>query len=429
MFTRDKIWNQAMKMMNNTSNSFFLTGKAWTGKSTLIKEFIANTDKKVLVCAPTGIAAINVNGLTIHSLLKIWPKTTRNNVRQIRGWNKELLEECDTIIIDEVSMVRADLMDIVDISLRINTECKDEPFGWKQIILVWDMYQLPPVFEYRDSDLARNFYSYYDTKYFFSALVFQNNLTGQWKFDWPVIQLEKIYRQEDWVFKDLLNKIRDGSITQVDLDTINGNVWKDLWPDAIHLTTLNKMAKAVNATKMEEIRTNSHIYEATFTGAKISNLSLMEDMLIVKPWAQIMMLNNTEFWRNGTVWKYLWEIDWVVTVDIKWTTYPVPVYEQELIVPYIDIWKHSIEYKSVGKMVQYPFKLARAVSIHKAQGSTFDKIYVDLWTWAFDAWQTYVALSRVTKFEWLSLTRPISLRDVILDQDIVEFMNDNQRLS
>lgn len=164
---RDKIAKEALNLLENTNESFFLTWKAWTGKTTLIKYFKDNTKKNVLLLAPTGIAALNVWWQTIHSLFKFNPKTTTTNVREVFWKNAELINNADTIIIDEISMVRADLMDCIDISLKKNTWNYSEQFWWKQIVIVWDMYQLPPVFEFKeDTDVSRNFYVYYKTKYF-----------------------------------------------------------------------------------------------------------------------------------------------------------------------------------------------------------------------------------------------------------------------
>ena len=213
------------------------------------------------------------------------------------------------------------------------------------------------------------------------------------------------------------------------MDKLNTRVNADLGLGAIHLTTLNYMAEQINRDKLSEIKINSYIYTAHYIGEPIKNLSQMEDTLIIKPWAQIMMLNNTPNWRNGTIWKFLWESWESCLIEIDWEKYEVDRYEQELVVPYVEMWSKKIEYKNIGTMIQFPFKLAWAISIHKAQGSTFDKVYVDLWeNWAFDAWQTYVALSRVRTFEWLSLSRPVTIRDVIIDEDIKEFF-DNQKLA
>lgn len=418
---RDPIAQEALNLLESTNDSFFLTGKAGTGKTTLIKHFIETTNKSVLVLAPTGIAALNVNGQTIHSLFKFTPKTTTTSIREVMWENRKLIIECDTIIIDEISMVRADLMDCIDIALKINTNNYDKPFWWKQMVFVWDMYQLPPVFEYgEDTDVSRNFYTYYPTKYFFSAMIFEHN----GGFSWPIIELKKIYRQEDSVFKDLLNAIRDWSVDQSVLDTLNQRVWVDLWPDVIHLTTLNRMAEQINQEHLQSIKKNSEMYVAYHLWTTVKNLSQMEDTLLVKPWAQIMMLNNTDFWRNWTIGKYAWPIDEdTCMVEIEWKQYIVEKYEQKLVIPYVELWSKKIEYKNIWSIIQFPFKLAWAISIHKAQWSTFEKAYVDLGNWAFDAGQTYVALSRVKSFEWLSLTRPIIMKDVILDEDINDFMN------
>lgn len=418
---RDDIAQQALNILHNTEDSFFLTGKAGTGKTTLIKDFIETTDKSVLVLAPTWIAALNVNGQTIHSLFKFNPKTTSTNVREVMWDNRKLIIEADTIIIDEISMVRADLMDCIDISLKINTGNFDKPFWWKQMVFVGDMYQLPPVFEFgEDTDISRNFYIYHRTKYFFSAMIFEHN----WWFNRPIIELKKIYRQEDWVFKDLLNSIRDWSVDKTILDKLNERVWVNLWDDVIYLTTLNRMAEQINQQKLSEIKTNSIMYTADYIGNTIKKLSQMEDVLLVKPWAQIMMLNNTDNRRNWTIGKYIKEIDEdTCVVEIKWEQFIVNKYKQDLVIPYVELGSKKIQYRNIWAMIQFPFKLARAISIHKAQGSTFEKAYIDLWeNGAFDAWQTYVALSRVKTFEWLGLSRAINMRDVILDEDIQNFM-------
>jgi hypothetical protein len=318
-------------------------------------------------------------------------------------------------------MVRADLMDCIDIALKKNTGNYDKPFGWKQMVFVWDMYQLPPVFEFNeDTDIARNFYIYHNTKYFFSAMIFEHD----WWFKRPVIELEHIYRQDDFIFKDLLNSIRDWNATVETLESLNKRVNVDLWDDAVHLTTLNRMAEKINQTELGKIQRNSTMYIASYEWNVVKNLSQMEDTLLVKPGAQIMMLNNTEFRRNWSIWKFVKEInDFSCVVEVDKVRHIVSRYEQKLVVPYIEIWANKIEYKNVGAMTQFPFKLAWAISIHKAQGSTFDKAYVDLGiTWAFDAGQTYVALSRVTSFEWLWLTRAIVQRDVIVDEDIRDFL-------
>lgn len=426
---RDGVAQEALDLLENTDVSFFLTGKAWTGKTTLIKHFIETTKKNVLVLAPTGIAALNVNGQTIHSTFKFWAKITPSTVKDLYGENLKLIIEADTIIIDEVSMVRADLMDCIDMSLRRNTMYPNKRFGGKQIILVGDMYQLPPVFEFwEDTDVTRSFNNYYDTKYFFSAMTFKHN----GGFKWPVIELTKIYRQEDWPFKDILNAIRDGQCDKKMLDRLNERVGIDLWDNAIHLTTLNRMARKINEDKLKAINERSSMIDAYYIwdGKKLKDLTQMEETLIVKPGAQIIMLNNTPNRRNGTIAKFIKQFDEdVCIVEIDWEQYTVPKYEQEITAPFVELGTKEIKYRHIGTIIQFPFKLARAISIHKAQGSTFDKIYVDLGDWAFDAWQTYVVLSRVKTFEWLSLTRPITMRDVILDEDIKEFMSANQKLS
>ena len=239
-------------------------------------------------------------------------------------------------------------MDCINISLKLNTGQDDKPFGWKQMILVGDLYQLPPVFEFKqNSNLERKFYAYRATKYFFDAMIFKHN---EW-FNRPIMKLEKIYRQTDKDFTDLLNKTRDWSATQETLDKLNTRVWIDLWEWSIHLTTLNKMAQNINNEKLAEIKTNATMFFAEYPSkTKVSNLSQMEDVLTVKPWAQIMMLTNTESWRNWTIAKFIKPITKdFCEIEVNWKTHTLKKYEQELIVPYIELWSDKIEYKTIWK--------------------------------------------------------------------------------
>jgi len=241
-------FSETLELLENTSRSVFITGKAGTGKSTLLRIFRDNTKKKVVVLAPTGVAALNVRGQTIHSFFRFKPDITQDKVKKItKNKDKNIYQEVDTIVIDEISMVRADLLDCVDKFLRLNSGKVKEPFGGKQMVFIGDLYQLPPVVKAKEREI---FKTWYDTPYFFSAHVFQN-------LPFEFIELEKIFRQKDEIFIEILNAIRNGTATEELLAVLNQRYKPDYVPPEgefyIYLTTLNRLANEINDEQLAKI--------------------------------------------------------------------------------------------------------------------------------------------------------------------------------
>jgi ATP-dependent DNA helicase PIF1 len=416
-------FRQALHIMEDTRKSVFITGRAGTGKSTLLNHFRQTTEKKVAVLAPTGVAALNVRGQTIHSFFGFKPNITPERVRIVRsGDDRNIYRKLDAIVIDEISMVRADLLDCVDRFLRLNGRRKDRPFGGLQMIFIGDLYQLPPVATGAERQIFR---SLYESPYFYSAGVFSS-------LEMEFVELEKIYRQHDDTFIRLLNAIRNNSITEDDLTLLNQRCLPDFEPPPdefyIYLTTTNALAEEVNDRQLT--RLNGTLY--TFTG-RIEGEFGREYLptavdLQVKEGAQIMMLNNDAEgrWVNGSIGKIL---------DILPGRNSEHIVVAELadggvveITPYTwEIFRFfaedgQLKSEVVGRFRQYPLMLAWAVTIHKSQGKTFDRVIIDIGKGAFAHGQTYVALSRCTTLDGIVLRRPILKKHVLMDYRVLKFL-------
>ena len=454
---------QALQIMEETSENLFLTGEAGTGKSTLLKYFRYTTKKNVVLLAPTGVAALNVGGQTIHSFCGFKPDITVASVKKLSGnWAKsklKLLEKLDTIVIDEISMVRADLLDCVDKFLRINSSSPNKPFGGVQIVFIGDLYQLPPV--EKDFVAVSGLLNTYESPYFFDSIAFRNS-------QWIHIKLQQMYRQQDSVFIDLLNAIRNNKATQEHLDTLNQRSNEDgekftFEQFAIYLTPHNAQAKRVNSFFLDKLSSVESVYTGRATG-KFEGKEPPTDMqLSIKSGAQVMMLNNDlqKRWVNGTMGKVVGvrtaqgaepegdeeehryvsedsepgfepykkpeiqssnEDAIIIKLETGKTVYVVP-HTWEMFRFALNKSTQKIESKSAGTFTQYPFKLAWAVTIHKAQGKTFNKVYLDLSTGTFAHGQLYVALSRCRTLEGIFLKRPVTQKDIILDERILKFLN------
>jgi ATP-dependent exoDNAse (exonuclease V) alpha subunit len=416
-------FRQALKTMENSARSVFVTGRAGTGKSTLLTFFRLNTRKRVVVLAPTGVAALNVKGQTIHSFFGFKPNITLETVRRVRTRNEasSVYRKIDAIIIDEISMVRADLLDCVDRFLRLNGPDPDAPFGGIQMIFIGDLYQLPPVVSSTESSAFR---SLYETPYFYSARSFA-------PLNMEFIELEKVYRQHDQTFIDLLNAIRNNSITEDGLRSLNQRYLPDFEPPQgqmyIYLTTTNDMAGQINEAELSRLKTRAHTFSASIEGDFSSEYLPTKTELQVKVGAQIMMLNNDpeERWVNGTIGK----ITGIVTRGNQDTV------EAELtdgetveITPYTwEIFRFfatggQLQSEVIGRFRQYPLMLAWAVTIHKSQGKTFDRVVVDLGRGTFAHGQAYVALSRCTTLEGLVLRKPLLKQHVRTDYRVMKFL-------
>jgi ATP-dependent DNA helicase PIF1 len=451
----------ALEIMQNTRENLFLTGEAGTGKSTLLQNFRKTTDKNIVVLAPTGVAALNVQGQTIHSFCAFGPDITLQKVKKLNpsSGKRKLLEKLGTIIIDEISMVRADLLDCVDKFLRINGPAADMPFGGLQMIFIGDLYQLPPV--EKDFGSGGALLKEYASPYFFDSRAFKST-----KFNF--VELKTMYRQKEQVFLEVLNAVRNNAATTEHLSVINSRVHgqEDRFTFerfSIYLTPINRRATEVNNYFLQRIESPVKIYTGTARGS-FQDRELPTDLnLQIKVGAQIMMLNNDQQrrWVNGTMGKIIriekpsavsppckggvaaeggrgggWsyesfdddledqnnQSDTIIVELETGETVEVEPYTWEMFQFVLDKYTQSVDSKTVGTYTQYPFKLAWAVTIHKAQGKTFDKVYVDLSSGTFAHGQLYVALSRCRTLAGLTLKRPIYPQDIILDNRIVSFL-------
>ncbi|WP_306668681.1 AAA family ATPase [Candidatus Cardinium sp. cByotN1] len=418
---------KALDLMKSGEKNVFITGKAGTGKSSLLKHFRENTQKKIAVLAPTGTAAVNIKGQTLHSFFGLKPDVTLAAIKTIKeNKNKEnIYKKLDAIIIDEISMVRADLLDCIDKFLRLNGKNENKPFGGVQVICIGDLYQLPPVVPSKEKQI---FQSHYPTPYFFSAHCFKS-------LNLEFIELDKIYRQRDTTFIELLNHIRNNSITDSEIGIINERYDAVFEPDLddfyIYLTTTNASAQAINAQRLKGIKSKEFTFDGTIEGdfPKEQLPTLVE--LNLKLGAQVMMLNNESNGKfiNGTIGKIiaidrdnavpklviLLEIGKKVTVGpYTWESYKFYLEDSQL------------KSTTTGAFTQYPVMLAWAITIHKSQGKTFEKVVLDIGKGTFAHGQIYVALSRCTSLEGLVLKKPIAKKHVWMDFHVVKFATNYQ---
>ena len=411
-------FKSAFGLMECTKECLFITGKAGTGKSTLLKYFKANTGKKIIVLAPTGVAAINVGGQTIHSFFRLPPKIIQKDaIRRLR--DKSLLDNLDMVIIDEVSMVRSDLMDGIDYALRLNRGKMKTPFGGIQMVFFGDLFQLSPVVENEAKQILEEQYS---SPYFFSAKVFDDCHIR-------AIELSTIYRQKDTSFMELLNRVRNKEHTKEDLGILNKRVRKDATvskKDAtVMLTTTNILANTINQDRLSKLSSKEIIYEAKASGKFEESTYPTNASLKLKKGAQVILLKNDpeKRWVNGTLAKIVALSKDSIVVDISGFAYDLPVAKWQKIKYSYDEAEDKIEAEVVGDFAQYPIKLAWAITIHKSQGQTFDKVIIDMGRGAFTHGQLYVALSRCTCMDGIMLKRLVNNSDIIFDQRIYEFNN------
>lgn len=406
---------RAFDLMEKTNECIFVTGKAGTGKSTLLQYFRQNTKKKVVILAPTGVAAINVDGQTIHSFFKFPPRfIQRENIRRKR--DRELIQKIDMVVIDEVSMVRADLMDGVDYSLRINRDEMKLPFGGVQVIFFGDLFQLPPVV---DKEMRDIYDEKYRTPYFFSAEVFNRiKVKG--------IELTKIYRQTNTDFINLLNKVRSKEHTEEDLEFLNSRVIKNIADGLNHcitLTTTNNDASLINETRLNKLPSKEYRYTADVQGEFEESSYPTDFCLKLKKGAQVILIKNDpdKRWVNGTIGTINDLADNSISVEIEGAVHQVTRVVWEKIIYEYNEEEDKVEQKVMGTFTQYPIKLAWAITIHKSQGQTFDNVIIDFGDGAFAHGQAYVALSRCTSLGGVILKRPVIHSDIIFDERIHEF--------
>lgn len=418
---------KAFELLEKSTQNLFLTGKAGTGKSTFLRNWLIHSQKKCAVLAPTGIAAINVEGQTIHSFFLLEPRAYRpfeptNLFPTYKNKRAKLLDKVDVIVIDEISMVRADLLTAIDISLKKHMKTA-EPFGGKQMLFIGDLFQLPPVVNSNNYD-EQDVISQYPSKYFFDAAI-----DG---IEFNTIELKRIYRQqeEERVFIEMLNRIRHGQVTQRLLDFINQRVMQadELPEKVIVISTRNQKVNQINAMELAKLEGDSHSFtgerKGTFEHKREHDLPAPEK-LTLKTGARVMFTKNDldKRWVNGTLGTVIAINDKEVEVELDsgGTEKVTPVTWEDNKYAWNEKEK-VVDKTTVGEYTQYPLKLAWAITIHKSQGLTFDKVLIDLDRGAFDTGQAYVALSRCTHLEGIWLSVPIRESDIMVDERVVQFM-------
>lgn len=419
----NKQFHQAFNILENSNKNLFLTGKAGTGKSTFLQYFIANTKKTYIILAPTGVAALNVDGETIHSFFKFMPNITRKEVLAKAGRIKDnsLHSKIEIIIIDEISMVRADLMDFMDIYLRKVLK-KRTPFGGKQVLFIGDLYQLPPVVTSREKDF---FQEKYASPYFFDAEVIKNP-----KFRMEFIELEKIYRQKDRKFIKVLNAARNKTVQEEDFQLLNSRIdpsFED--KDYITLTPTNDLADRINTRELNKIKAKSKIYIADITGNFKANSYPTEIRLKLKPGTRIMFLNNDSSgrWVNGTMGTVRKLSNNGIEVENDFgDKFQVAPHTWSVKQSVYDRKAGQLKKETIGSFTQIPVRLAWAVTIHKSQGKTFEKVIIDLGRGSFAHGQTYVALSRCTDLSGMILKKEIKKSHLLIDYRVVKFLTSYQ---
>ena len=430
--TQNKEFQDALNLIQYTRQSVFLTGKAGTGKSTFLKYVCEITKKKHIVVAPTSIAAINAGGSTLHSFFKLpfYPLLPDDPNFSLKGGklhsflkytsaHRKLIKEVELVIIDEISMVRADIIDFIDKILRVYSQNMREPFGGKQILLVGDVYQLEPVLKNDEREIINRFYP---TPYFFSARVFN-------EIELISIELIKVYRQTDKVFVNVLDHIRTNTAGAADLQLLNtrynAKIEENESDMYITLATRRDTVDFINEKKLAELPGDSTIFTGEIKGEFPENSLPTQMELEVKPGAQIIFIKNDyeRRWVNGT-------IGTIAGIDEDETLYVITEDGKEVDVKK-DSWRNiryryndkekKIEEEELGVFIQYPIRLAWAITIHKSQGLTFSRVVVDFTGGVFAGGQAYVALSRCTSLDGIRLTKQITRGDIFVRPEIVNF--------
>jgi ATP-dependent exoDNAse (exonuclease V) alpha subunit len=407
-------FKEIFDLIDKTHSGVFVTGHAGTGKTTFLRYYVMHAKKGTIVLAPTGVAALNCGGETIHSFFNFKPDVTLSKIKNRKFPEKSIYKKVETIIIDEVSMLRCDLLDCIDKFLRLNREKLYEPFGGVQMVFIGDLKQLPPVVKKEEKHI---FSSVYKSPYFLSAYSLK-------KYILHTVELTKVYRQREVKFISLLNAVRNGTINDMELIELNKRVSSNILNKqlAVYLTTTNKKATYINNQYLSKINSRHFIFIAESENIEEGSKTLPADYeLVLKKGAQVMMLNNDikGRWVNGSMG---------IVEDIKDSTYSNKILicvkfqngKTEYVEPFKwELFKYKwnekhgqIETERAGFFKQYPLRLSWAMTIHKSQGKTFDNVIIDMGDGAFAPGQFYVALSRCTSFDGINLSRPLTRKDL-----------------
>ena len=431
-------FSRILSAANTTNSNLFIPGRAGTGKSTLLRYLTGHTDKKLVVLAPTGVAALNVEGQTIHSFFRLPAQLLQRKDIHYNARLEKIMRALDMVIIDEISMVRADIIEAIDTSLRLYRN-PHKPFGGVQMLFIGDLFQLPPVVK---TDERVYFNEIYGGAYFFDAPVYREGSA------FTCIELSRIFRQHDPEFLNLLYQIRIGQTTDADLRLLNSRhiaVAGQAPGEAVVLSSTNAIAKRINTQGLDALPGKSFTYQATLTGRlkerydeiirrggspeqleKSLDTRFPADIsLTLKEDARVMMIRNdaeNERWVNGTLGVVQQVAEDRIVVKIGKESHTVTPETWEDIEYEYNEKDKSIARNVRGTFLQFPIRLAWAITIHKAQGKTLDRVLIDFGHGAFAPGQVYVAISRCRTLQGIYLQSPVRQRDIFVDQRIVEFM-------
>lgn len=405
-------YRAALDYIREGEGHLFVTGRAGTGKSTLLRALRATTDQEMVVVAPTGLAAVNVGGQTIHSFFGLPPRLIRHDdIRRSR--NGQVMRKLAFLVIDEVSMVRSDLMWAIDQSLRVNRGRPREPFGGVRLVLFGDLHQLPPVVQ--EAEVATHLEQEFGGPFFFSAPALREG-AGTLR-----LELTQVFRQSDEALISVLNRIRDGEANEEDLAELNARVApiRTLGEGEkfVILTPTNAAAQRINTAYLDALPGRAHTYEAGITGDFTNASHPTDSALVLKPGAKVILLRNDpeRRWVNGTIARIARLEEKKVFVEVAGREHELEPASWEQRRYAYDKTEEKIVGTVAGTFRQYPVRLAWALTIHKAQGLTLDNVYIDLGRGTFAHGQAYVALSRCRSLEGLALARTLTPRDILFD--------------
>ena len=415
---------QVLTLLEESHHSVFLTGKAGTGKSTLLRLFRERSAKSLIVLAPTGTAAVNVRGQTVHSFFGFKPDITVEKAKRLKPKNPKLYTALQSVVIDEISMVRADLLDCIDAFLRRHGPHPGAPMGGVQLICIGDLYQLPPVVPPEEWAI---FSTQYASPFFFDAHALRERPL-------EVIELTTVYRQRDPEFVALLDAVRTGTVSARQVDTLNARCHAAEPPPTnippVYVMTTNRAIDERNTAELAKLRVGPATFRGELTGHFSESQMPTAETLILKKGARIMLLNNHRegHWVNGDVGRVIGirprTKDGAITVALdNGFRGVVEKFTWELIRFEFNEQSGTIESRVIGSFSQYPLRLAWALTIHKAQGKTLQNVEIDFGRGTFVHGQAYVALSRCTSLNGLRLTKALSHRHIIVDKRVTHFLN------